>query len=310
MTPYGLATIRLDGQSVPALKIGDAYWPVAAGGGGALPRTVAAMLDDWDKARAALGALADAIGAGKVDRKHAVAAPSAEVEAPIQFPCKVVGVGANYAKHVAKAVKILEKRGMPHKGENIGRPTFFLKPASTAIVGPGKTVRYPIDCKEFDWEIELSIVMGRRARNVPVAEALQYIAGYTVGLDMSARDLHFAPRSLFKFDAFAGKAHDAGAPIGPVIVPAEFVGDPQNLRVRLSVNGEKKQDGNTSDMVYDCAKIVHFLSRIVTLEPGDVIMTGTPEGTGIESETFLKIGDKISATIDKLGTLDVEVIPT
>lgn len=309
-TAYGLATITLNGQSVPALKIGDAYWPVAAGGGSALPKTVALMLDDWDKTRPALGAIADSIGAGKVDRKHAVAAASAKVEAPIQFPRKVFGVGANYAKHVAKAVKILEKRGMPHKGENIGRPTFFGKPASTAIVGPGKTVRYPLDCKEFDWEIELSIVMGRRARAVPVEGALDYIAGYTVGLDMSARDLHFAPRSLFKFDAFAGKAHDAGAPIGPAIVPAEFVGDPQQLRVQLSVNGEKKQDGNTSDMVYDCAKIVHFLSRIVTLEPGDVIMTGTPEGTGIETETFLKVGDKISATIDKLGTLDCEVIPS
>jgi len=309
-TAYGLATIRLNGQSVPALKLSDAYWPVAASGGGSLPRAVATMLDDWDKSRAALGAIADAIGAGKVDRKLAIPAASAQVEAPIQFPRKVIGVGANYAKHVAKAVKILEKRGMPHQGENIGRPTFFFKPASTAIVGPGKTARYPIDCKEFDWEIELSIVIGLRARNVPAADALRYIAGYTVGLDMSARDLHFVPRSLFKFDAFAGKAHDAGAPIGPTIVPSEFVGDPQKLRVMLSVNGEKKQDGNTADMVYDCAKIVHFASRIVTLEPGDVIMTGTPEGTGIESETFLKVGDKISATIDKLGTLDVEVIPT
>ena len=309
-TAYGLATIRKNGQSVPALKIGEAYWPVAEAGGRGLPKSVLGLLDEWSKSRPALAKLAERIAAGKVKKTVGVPAARAKVEAPVQFPRKVIGVGANYAKHVAKAVKILEKRGMPHQGESAGRPTFFFKSGTMAIVGPGKTAKYPLDTKEFDWEVELGIVIGKRARAVPVEKALSHIAGYTVGLDLSARDMHFVPKTLFKFDAFGGKAHDAGAPIGPTIVPAEFVGDPQKLGLKLSVNGEPKQDGSTADMVYDCAQIVHFASRIVTLEPGDVILTGTPEGTGIETETFLKIGDRISASIDRLGTLDVEVVPS
>ena len=121
------------------------------------------------------------------------------------------------------------------------------------------------------------------------------------------RDWQLIPRTLFGFDLFAGKAHDTGCPMGPVVVPAEFVADPQNLSMRLAVNGEVKQDGSTAGMIYSVADVVSFASRVLTLEPGDVILTGTPAGTGVESNTFLAPGDEITATIDGIGTLEVSV---
>src|SRR6185436_11000828 len=115
--------------------------------------------------------------------------------------------------------------------------------------------------------------------------------------------------SLFKFDAFAGKAHDTGAPIGPTLVPAEFVKDPQALRMTLDVNGERRQDGTTADMVHKLPKLVAELSKIITIEPGDIVLTGTPEGTGFESGRFLSVGDRITASIEGLATLEVKVVP-
>jgi 2-keto-4-pentenoate hydratase/2-oxohepta-3-ene-1,7-dioic acid hydratase in catechol pathway len=311
MQAFALATIDRGGKPEAAIRVGDGIWPLAsasqAAGTGELPADLMAVVAGWQASRPRLHALAEACAAGRAGKRAAPAA-AAKYLAPLLYPRKVIGVGANYADHVEKAVLILERMGIQRGTGRHKRPTFFLKPASTAVVGPGETVRIPVDCKQFDYEIELAVVFGLRARNVSEGEAMATVAAYTIGLDMSARDLHFIPESLFKFDAFAGKAHDSGAPLGPVLVPAEFVSDPQSLRMTLEVNGETRQDGTTADMVHKLPRLISEVSKIVTLEPGDVMLTGTPSGTGFETGRFLGRGDRIRASIQELGTLEVTVV--
>jgi 2-keto-4-pentenoate hydratase/2-oxohepta-3-ene-1,7-dioic acid hydratase in catechol pathway len=311
MTAYSLATIQLKGRPEAAICVGDKVWPLAAAaksaGAGPMSSDLMSVFANWKGNRAKLKKIAAACTAGK-GAKNAIGAARVKFLAPLLYPRKVIGVGANYANHVARAVVILEKMGIQRGTGGHNRPTFFLKPATTAVVGPGATVKVPTGCKQFDYEIELTAVIGARARNISEADAMSAVAAYTVGLDMSARDLHFIPQSLFKFDAFAGKAHDTNAPIGPTLVPAEFVNNPQALRMTLDVNGERRQDGTTADMVHKLPRIVSELSKIVTLEPGDLVMTGTPEGTGFESGRFLSVGDRISAAIEGLATLEVEIM--
>ncbi len=185
---------------------------------------------------------------------------------------------------------------------------FFLKPPTTSLVGCGRTVRYPVQSTQLDWEIELAAVMGKRMRRVSDEDALRGIAGYAVGLDMSARDWQMNPRHPWKFDLFTGKAFDTECPVGPKLVPARFV-DPGNPHLRLTVNGAIKQDAHTSDMIWSVAEQVAALSEHVTLEPGDILLTGTPAGVGMATGTYLKVGDKIEAEISGLGVLNVEIMP-
>ena len=163
-------------------------------------------------------------------------------------------------------------------------------------------MRYPAQSEKFDWEGELAAVIGKRARRVSPAEALDYVAGYAVGIDLSARDWQFHPKHLVKFDLFGGKGFDDSCPFGPKITPAQFV-QHDRLQLKLWVNGDLKQNANTSDMIWSLGEQVSAISDHVTLEPGDVILTGTPAGVGLASRTFLKIGDKVDAEIEGLGRL-------
>jgi 2-keto-4-pentenoate hydratase/2-oxohepta-3-ene-1,7-dioic acid hydratase in catechol pathway len=187
-------------------------------------------------------------------------------------------------------------------------PIFF-KPPRNAVVGPGATVRKPIATKAMDWEVELALVIGRTARNVSEAEALSHVAAYTVAIDFSARDHNRAPETFYKLDWVAGKAHDTCCPMGPRLVPASGIGDPMDLALRLWVNGVLKQDARTSGMIFNIAEQIATLSRIMTLDPGDVILTGTPAGVGAPKGTFLSVGDTVEAEIDGIGRLAVVIQP-
>jgi 2-keto-4-pentenoate hydratase/2-oxohepta-3-ene-1,7-dioic acid hydratase in catechol pathway len=145
---------------------------------------------------------------------------------------------------------------------------------------------------------------------VDSASALQYVAGYTVGIDLSARDYLLHEGNMAGFDTFGGKAFDDSCPLGPRIVPARFISDPQQLALRLKVNGETKQSANTAEMVWTVAEQIAEMSAVMTLEPGDVILTGTPSGAGLLDGKFLKPGDRIVAEIEKIGRLEVEIIPS
>lgn len=201
---------------------------------------------------------------------------------------KLLCIGRNYARHAAEM-----------GAETPAEPMVFLKP-STAVVRSGGSVVIPAMSNDVHHEVELVAVIGRRGRHVPAREALSYVAGYAAGLDMTARDLqgqakqNRAPWSVSKgFDTFA--------PLGSVL-PASEVGDPGNLYVELRINGDIRQSGHTSDMIFSVAELVAWCSRIFTLEPGDLIYTGTPEGVGPVHE-----GDRLTASIGALPVLTVSV---
>ncbi|MCW5774527.1 MAG: fumarylacetoacetate hydrolase family protein, partial [Rhodospirillaceae bacterium] len=225
----------------------------------------------------------------------------AKLLAPLQYPGKVLCAGANYYDHIAEM-------GVPDQRKEAQRLFFFFKPPRNAIVGPGKTVRMPLDTKALDWEVELAAIIGKTARAVSEQDALDYIAAYTVSIDFSARDLNRVPESFFKLDWVAGKAQDTCGPMGPVVVPAAFLKNPQDLALSLKVNGETKQNARTSGMIFSIAEQIAKLSRIMTLDPGDVVLTGTPAGVGAPKQTFLKVGDKVDAEIEGIGTLSVEIV--
>jgi 2-keto-4-pentenoate hydratase/2-oxohepta-3-ene-1,7-dioic acid hydratase in catechol pathway len=302
---FCLATIRHDGRPTPVIEVKERYYPLRQ----VAPELVAAapqrvlmnLFDDWPRAEARLAAIADEIG----ESSHGPALPPPNTEdflTPLQYPSKLLLGGANYYEHMFKDA------GKPDFRKDDGVPVFFMKPPTTSLVGCGKTVRYPVQSTKLDWEIELAVVMGRNLRRVSERDALDGIAAYAIGIDLSARDWQMNPRHPWQFDLFAGKAFDDSCPLGPKLVPARFV-DPQNLRLKLSVNGVVKQDANTNDMIWSVAEQVTLLSEHLTLEPGDILLTGTPAGVGLATGTYLQVGDKIEAEIEGLGKLEVEIIP-
>jgi 2-keto-4-pentenoate hydratase/2-oxohepta-3-ene-1,7-dioic acid hydratase in catechol pathway len=222
--------------------------------------------------------------------------------APLSRPGKLLAAAANYQDHVLEG-------GGPPLDKSVITPRLFLKPP-TSIVGPGATVPLPGISAEVDWEAELSVVIGARARNVSVADALGVVTGYMTSNDVSARSVDVGvptdsanDKAVWFFEWLAGKWCDGFAPIGPWLVTADEVGDPQALPIELRVNDVVRQNGSTRDMIFSVAELVAHASRLMTLEPGDVIMTGTPSGVGAASGEYLKAGDVMTVTVGTLGTL-------
>lgn len=296
---WSLATFAQGGQSVAALEVnGTAYRlePSLARVGLAGQDSVAGLFGDWPRALAALR-----LAAQQVQASDALTA-SARL-APLLYPGKILCAGANYFDHLAEM-------GMPGAKKEDQRLFFFMKPPRNAVVGEGNTVHMPIDTQAFDWEVELALVIGKTARNVSVEQALSHVAAYTVAIDFSARDHNRAPETFYKLDWVAGKGHDTCCPMGPRLIPAEFFGDPQQAALKLSVNGVLKQDGHAKDMIFSVAEQIATASRIMTLDPGDVLLTGTPAGVGVPHKTFLSVGDKVDAEIAGVGKLSVAIGPS
>jgi len=191
-------------------------------------------------------------------------------------------------------------------------PFFFLKPPSTAVTGPADPILIrDQERARFDWEAELAVVIGVGGRDIPVRRAPEHVAGYCVANDITARGYlrrETVPAEPFRFDWLAAKAGDTSLPLGPGITPAFCVPDPQDLRLRLWVNGELQQDESTADMICGVDELVAAASRFVTLEPGDVIATGTPSGVGAGRGLYLKHGDVVTVAIDGLGQISNRVI--
>ncbi|CAH1651482.1 fumarylacetoacetate hydrolase family protein [Chelatococcus asaccharovorans] len=293
---WALTTAELATGPTACLVVDGALHPLvelAAAHGVALPDTVAAVFADWARCEPVLAKLA----AGAADGRPA---SEATLLAPLRYPGKILCAGANYYDHMAEM-------GFPGITKESQRLFFFMKPPRNAIVGPGATVLMPRGTQAFDWEVELAAVIGRTARHVSVDEALSYIAGYTVAIDFSARDFNKAPEQFYKLDWVAGKANDTCCPIGPWIVPAAHFPHPQSARLRLSVNGELKQDGSADQMIFSIAEQVARASEIMTLDPGDLLLTGTPAGVGVPKQTFLKVGDRVDAEIEGIGKLSVTI---
>lgn len=222
-------------------------------------------------------------------------APLAEVvlQAPIPRPGKIICIGQNYRGHVRET-----NAAMPDT------PVIFAK-YSNAVTGPGEPIVLPQAVERPDYEGELGVVIGRRCRNVPEAEALDYVAGYVAVNDVSARDWQFRNSQWT-----LGKTPDTFCPIGPALVTADEVGDPQALALRTVVSGEVLQQGHTSDMIFPVAHLIWDMARIMTLEPGDVIATGTPSGVGFTRTPprYLRPGDIVRIEIERIGALENPVI--
>ena len=293
---WALATARIGGKPTAGLVVDGGFTALAQlapANGPALPSALVDLFADWVSQEPKLAALAMKAGRGT---------PLAGVEllAPLLYPGKVLCAGANYYDHMAEM-------GFPGVTKESQRLFFFMKPPRNAVVGPGSTVLMPRGTAAFDWEIELAAVIGKTARYVRPEAALSHVAGYTVGIDLSARDFNRAPDQFYKLDWVAGKANDTCAPLGPWIVPASQFGDPQKAKLKLSVNGVVKQDSDAGQMIFSVAEQIARASEIMTLDPGDVIFTGTPAGVGVPKQTFLKVGDRIDAEIGGIGTLSVTI---
>ena len=207
---------------------------------------------------------------------------------------KIVGIGLNYRAHALEAK-------MPIPTE----PVVFMK-ATTCITGPSDPILMPVGSTKLDWEVELGIVIGCETRRVTEGQALDHVAGYCVFHDVSERAFQLERGGQWD----KGKSCDSFGPIGPWLVTTDEVPDPQRLRLWLDVNGERMQDSSTADMIFSCAEIVSYVSGFMTLLPGDVICTGTPQGVGIGRGRFLQIGDKVALGVEGLGEQQQTVIAT
>ena len=221
--------------------------------------------------------------------------------APIPWPRKnVFCVGRNYKEHIIEGARA---RGAPVSFPKV--PEFFSKPATT-VIGPEAGIeRHAKDTEKLDYEVELAVVIGKRIRDIPPSDALAAVFGYTIVNDVTARDAQVAHGQWFK-----GKSYDTFCPMGPCVVTADEFGDPSGHRLGLRVNGDTRQDSTTSDLLFSVAEIISALAASMTLDPGDVISTGTPSGValGMTPQRWLQVGDIVEAEIEGIGVLRNRIV--
>jgi 2-keto-4-pentenoate hydratase/2-oxohepta-3-ene-1,7-dioic acid hydratase in catechol pathway len=270
---------RVDGDTLTDVS------DVADGHGGTIGTSLRAILPRLAELR---GAIESAVGA-----THALA--DVRLEAPIDDPQKFLGIGMNYKEHAEEAAAA----GIPTPTSQL----WFNKQVS-CIVGPFDDIHKPLVSDALDYEIELAVVIGTECRHVAVEDARSVIAGYLVANDVSVRDWLQKRSPTFTL----GKSFDTHGPIGPWLTTDDEIDDPLDLRMRLTVNGEVRQDFRTNDMIYDIYEQIAYLTQVMTLKPGDILATGTPAGIGAPTGSFLRIGDVVRAEIQGLGEIENTVI--
>jgi 2-keto-4-pentenoate hydratase/2-oxohepta-3-ene-1,7-dioic acid hydratase in catechol pathway len=295
---YRLVTYAGDSGPRAGLVIGEEVFDAAALTGTAADATVLGILEDWAAAQERLAKAAPGKGRPLADTR---------LLAPIRWPSAIYCAGANYADHAAEMARA-QNRPPPPDPHTLGlKPWHFIKAGRSTLAAPGETVAITGLSQTMDWEIELAAVIGKPAKNVSLDKALDHVAGYTIANDLSARDVGrragVPDDSPFKFDWVAHKNFDGSCPLGPWIVPAGDIPDPQNLGLKLWVNDVVKQDSNTGKMIFSIAEQIAHLSSRITLNPGDLVLTGTPSGVGAARKEFLKSGDEVKLWIEHIGTL-------
>ena len=251
------------------------------------PHFPPSILEFIQAGETALALAASELAAGNLP---STAAAQVKILAPLANPGKVVAIGLNYWDHCRE-----QKLDPPTA------PIVFTK-FTTAIIGTGDFIQYdPELTHQVDYEVELGVVIGKKARSVPLDHALEYVFGYTVINDVSARDLQFSDRQWVR-----AKSLDRFCPVGPNITTADEIPDPQKLHLKTTVNGTVLQDSSTREMIFGVAELIHRLSHSFTLLPGDLIATGTPDGVGVfrSPQVFLRSGDRVTVEVEKIGTLE------
>ncbi len=286
--------------------------------------TMLDVLEEWDLFNAAFTDLTpfytQILAQEKTRPSFAYRPEEVKFLPPVVYPNKVLNAGSNYYDHALEM-------GAAKPVKEGHEPYFFYKGSRHNLIGHGDVIRLTPRSKYTDWEAELAVVMGRYAKNVPVEQALDYVAGYTCYNDISARDRMRRKDETFDYDWFANKGNDTFAPMGPYLVPRQFVKDPQNLSIRCYISGERMQDTNTNKMVWTVAELIATVSSVTTLSPGDVIATGTGAGVGMakgikvnydEMEKIfvhmyagkarlLRPGDVVRVEIEGVGSLENRV---
>jgi 2-keto-4-pentenoate hydratase/2-oxohepta-3-ene-1,7-dioic acid hydratase in catechol pathway len=261
------------------------------------------VVDLTDPSVALPGDMTDFLVAGPAALERAQAAPGSsarrldldlvELRPPVPRPAKVLGIGLNYAAHVAET------------GASRPEHQVWFNKQRTCVIGPGEAIEIPRVSAQVDYEGELAMVIGRRCRHVPAAEAPSAVAGFTILNDVTVRDWQWRTPTWT-----LGKSFDTHGPIGPWIVTGDEIEDPHCLRLRTWVNGDLRQDASTDDMIFSCWEQLEYLSTVFTLEPGDIVSTGTPAGVGMSFDPprWLVAGDVVRIDIDGIGTLTNPVV--
>lgn len=297
---YKLATYQSAEGPRAAIVIGERVIDVARATRVKADETVMGILADWAKARPRLDGLAERQGLRGQPLSRT------KLLAPIPLPGAIYCAGSNYGDHAAEMARA---KGLPPPPDphDLGlRPWHFIK-SSRAVVGPTQSVKLPALSRKVDWEAELGVVIGRKCKGVAEKDALRYVAGYVVANDLSARDLGrregAPPGSLFATDWTSHKSFDGSCPLGPWITLARDVKNPHDLAIELDVNGVSKQNSSTKHMIFNINEQIADLSSRITLWPGDIILTGTPDGVGNGRGEFLAPGDIVRTRVEGLGEL-------
>jgi 2-keto-4-pentenoate hydratase/2-oxohepta-3-ene-1,7-dioic acid hydratase in catechol pathway len=299
---YKLLSYLAEDGPRAGLLIGESVFDAQAVTNNPNHRTVLGILDDWPAAEPLLIRAAEpgaTPGTG-------IALEKTHLLAPILYPGQIWAAGSNYQDHIDEMTEEGEFPSVNAKKIG-GRPWHFAKSSRSAVTGHAWQNKLPAYSKSVDWEIELAAVIGRTASKVSAADALNYIAGYTIANDLSARDFvardGIAIDSAFRFDWLSHKGFDNACPMGPWITPARDIADPQNLDMKLWIDDEMMQNSNTKYMIFSIAEQIEEISARVTMHPGDVILTGTPSGVGMGRGRFLKSGEQLRLWIQDIGEL-------
>jgi 2,4-didehydro-3-deoxy-L-rhamnonate hydrolase len=309
---FSLGTFAFDGEAAPCLVLDERAHDLRPFLGP--DTTLRGLVDDWDAKLPELQRLADE----GVPGSEGLPLPELTPLPPIQPIGQIFQAAANYRQHVLDLIAGAESRGDDSDGHAggdrdrarqllderaaEGRPFVFLGSAHS-MVGAEDEITLPADSDQSDWELELAAVIGRAGRRVAPEEALDLIAGYTIANDLTSRDaLARWDAGTLGIDWLAGKNAPTFLPIGPLLVPAAFVEDPQDLQIKLTVNGRTMQDESTEDMLFGVAKLISYLTTITEVRPGDIVLTGSPAGNGASHGIFLQPGDVMEGTVTGLGT--------
>ena len=276
------------GEPRPGILVGDSVVDLEGAG---IAGSTYELLQNWDENDPLLSALADNAAAQG-------SRPLADVQllAPVLYPPVVYNAAANYVDHQK------EMSGGKQLVKEDTHPYFFLKAGPHCVIGPEADIRLPAVSDFIDWEAELAVVIGKPARNVKAEDALDYVAGYTIFNDLSARDMKPVGRT-FNVHWFAHKNFDGSGPMGPWMVPASDIPDPHDVDIKLWVNDELKQDSNSKYLFFNVNEQIEYISARMTMRPGDVIATGTPSGVGAPYGGRLKPGDTVTIEISGIGRL-------
>lgn len=310
-TGYRLATVRTNGQLRAAVIVGGTVFDAARvlqHGRSSADGDIVTMndvLEEWPRCEQAFAAFAEADSPVRAE-VEARALDVNDLAAPL-MPGTIFCAGANYKDHVLEMSRAFNLPPEPDPHEIGLRAWHFVKPAGNCVRGPGDAIELPRWANFVDWEAEIAVVVGRKARNVAVVDAMRHVAGFTIVNDLSARDQFIRKgvheTSPFRYDWISQKCFDGAMPIGPWITPVAYTCDPSNMRIKLWVNDELMQDSSSNQLIFDMAEQVSHLSERLTLRPGDVIATGTPAGCGLPRGRSLRPGDSVRIWVESIGEL-------